>query len=294
MAVAAGSLFDTHCHLDAAEFEHDRAAVLAEALAAGVDAMLVPAVEVANFAAVKTLCAATWPADLPATGVFVVPAAPAAPPGDAVHSQKISLYATYGIHPMYTPQAREHDIVTLRRWLADEQPQAVGEIGLDGFVPGLDMARQQWFFVEQLKLARDFDLPVVLHSRRAVDLVLKQLRRIGVRGGIAHAFNGSRQQADAFIKLGFKLGFGGAMTFTGSTRIRALATELPLDSLVLETDSPDIPPAWLAGGRNTPAQLAAILGVLATLRGEDPEMLAIACKNNALEALSVKIDPKRK
>lgn len=291
MAVAAGSLFDTHCHLDAAEFEHDRAAVLADALAAGVGAMLVPAVEVANFAAVKTLCAAMWPADSPATGISF---APAAPPGDTVHSQKISLYAAYGIHPMYTPSAHEHDIATLRRWLAAEQPLAVGEIGLDGFVPGLDMARQEWFFVEQLKLARDFDLPVVLHSRRATDLVLKQLRRIGVRGGIAHAFNGSRQQADAFIKLGFKLGFGGAMTFTGSTRIRALATELPLDSLVLETDAPDIPPAWLAGGRNTPAQLAAIVDVLAGLRGEAPEMLATACRNNALQAFSVKIDPRRK
>lgn len=238
-------LFDTHCHLDAAEFAADRGSVIGAAATAGVSAILVPAIEVANFAAVKAL---------------------AMPPQAAGSGPAI--YPAYGIHPMYTPRASEHDIVELRRWLAAERPPAVGEIGLDGFVPGLDMARQEWFLAEQLKLARDFDLPVLLHIRRAQDLVLKQLRKIRVRGGIAHAFNGSHQQAEEFIKLGFKLGVGGAMTFSGSTRIRALVAELPLDCLVLETDAPDIPPAWLNGGRNAPAELARIATVLAELRGE--------------------------
>jgi TatD DNase family protein len=164
-------------------------------------------------------------------------------------------------------QAKDADLAVLRAWLANEKPVAVGEIGLDFYVTDVDPARQEFFFVEQLKLAREFDLPVLLHVRRAVDQILKQLRRIGVPVGIAHAFNGSRQQADEFIKLGFKLGFGGAMTFSGSTRIRALAAELPLEFIVLETDAPDIPPAWLNGGRNAPAELPEIARELAGLRG---------------------------
>lgn len=270
-------LFDTHCHLDAGEFETDRDGVVADAIAAGVGAILVPAVEVANFAAVKALCA---PARF-AGGVEPVAALPdsvssAALPrlsdGDSLRPQKIAIYAAWGIHPMYTPQAREQDVATLRRWLSEERPVAVGEIGLDGYVPGLDMARQEWFLAEQLKLAREFDLPVLLHIRRAQDLVLKHLRRSGVRGGIAHAFNGSRQQAEEFIKLGFKLGFGGAMTFAGSTRIRALAASLPLENIVLETDAPDIPPAW-ARGRNTPATVAKYATVLAELRRQPREFI---------------------
>ena len=174
--------------------------------------------------------------------------------------------AAYGIHPLYVMQAADDDLAALRQWLLAERPVAVGEIGLDLYVADIDPARQEHFFVEQLRLARDFDLPVLLHVRRAVDAVLKQLRRFKVRGGIAHAFNGSRQQADEFIKLGFVLGFGGAMTFSGSTRIRELARQLPLESIVLETDAPDIPPAWLNGSRNTPAELPRIAAVLAELR----------------------------
>ncbi len=231
-------LIDTHCHLDAAEFDADRNEVLAAALAAGVDKLLIPAVAVNGFQKTKTT-AALSPA----------------------------CHAAYGIHPLYVMAAGEGDLAELRTWLAREQPLAVGEIGLDFYVPGLDAARQEYFFVEQLKLAREFNLPVLLHVRRAVDQVLKHLRRIRVPGGIAHAFNGSRQQAEEFIKLGFKLGFGGAMTYAGSTRIRELAASLPADSIVLETDAPDIPPAWLNRGRNQPAELRQIAEVLAELRG---------------------------
>jgi TatD DNase family protein len=230
-------LIDTHCHLDASEFDADRDAVHAAALAAGVERIVVPAVAVDGFRKAKT-----------------------------VVERYTGCVAAYGIHPLYVMQAKEADLLVLRDWLEKENPVAVGEIGLDGYVADIDPARQEFFFVEQLKLAREFDLPVLLHVRRAVDQILKHLRRIRVRGGIAHAFNGSRQQADEFIKLGFKLGFGGAMTFSGSTRIRALAAELPLDAIVLETDAPDIPPAWLNGGRNAPGELAHIAGVLAELR----------------------------
>lgn len=238
-------LIDTHCHLDAAEFDADRDAVHGAAQAAGVDRIVVPAVAVDSFRQTKTVVARY--------------------PG---------CVAAYGIHPLYVMQAQEADLASLRAWLANEKPLAVGEIGLDHYVTDSDPARQEFYFVEQLKLAREFDLPVLLHVRRAVDQILKHLRRVRVRGGIAHAFNGSRQQADEFIKLGFKLGFGGAMTYSGSTRIRTLAAELPLDAIVLETDAPDIPPAWLNGGRNTPGELPRIAGVLAELRRTDVAHIA--------------------
>ena len=242
---------DTHCHLDAAEFEADRDAAAEAARSAGVVTIVVPAVEAANFAAVRDCCR-RYPGCRPA----------------------------YGIHPMFTPQARDEDLQILRDWLEREQPVAVGEIGLDGFVAGLDPERQRHFFVEQLKLAREFDLPVLLHVRRAVDLVLRELRRYRVRGGIAHAFNGSRQQADAFIELGFKLGFGGAMTWTRATRLRELAAGLPLEAIVLETDAPDIPPSFIGGARNAPAYLPRIAETLAELRGETlAEIAEITTKN---------------
>jgi len=231
-------LIDTHCHLDAAGFDADRDAVHAAALAGGVERIVVPAVAVDGFFRLKTIVARY--------------------PG---------CVAAYGIHPLYVKQAQDGDLALLRSWLEREQPVAVGEIGLDHYVTDGDPQRQEYFFVEQLKLAREFKLPVLLHVRRAVDQVLKQLRRIQVPGGIAHAFNGSRQQADEFIKLGFKLGFGGSMTFSGSSRIRALAAELPLEAIVLETDAPDIPPVWLAGGRNAPGELPRIAAVLSELRG---------------------------
>ena len=254
-------LVDTHCHLAAGEFVDDREAVLATARAAGVSTIVVPAVDVASFADVHACCL-RYPGCAPA----------------------------YGIHPLFVRHAGEGDLATLREWLARAsggpgRPVAVGEIGLDFFVAEPDVKRQEYFFVEQLKIARDADLPVLLHVRRAVDRVLANLRRIRVRGGIAHAFNGSPQQADALIRLGFKLGFGGALTHPGSTRIRRLAALLPLASIVLETDAPDMSPAWLAGGRNTPSQLPLINEVLARLRGIDAAESAVATAMNAMAVL---------
>jgi TatD DNase family protein len=159
----------------------------------------------------------------------------------------------------------------------------VGEIGLDFFVTDLDPATQETFLVEQLKIAREFDLPVLLHCRRANDELLKHLRRIGVRGGIAHAFNGSPQQAGEFIKLGFKLGFGGAFTWPRANNLRRLAADLPLEAIVLETDSPDIPPVWIGRGRNAPGELPRIAQTLAELRGLDIDAVAQATTRNACE-----------
>ena len=259
-----GVLIDTHCHLDCADFDADRDRVVARARAAGVAELIVPAVATDNFAAVRACCA-----------------------------RYAGCGPAYGIHPLYVDRAGDAEcgVAALRGWLSNEidgplPPLAVGEIGLDFFVAGSDIERQQRLFSGQLAIAREFDLPVLLHVRRAVDAVLKALRGAGVRGGIAHAFNGSRQQADEFIRLGFKLGFGGAMTYPGSTRIRQLAASLPLEAIVLETDAPDIPPYWLNGGRNEPAELAALTRTLAELRGIPADEIAAATSTNARTVLS--------
>ncbi|VVD98017.1 TatD family hydrolase [Pandoraea soli] len=251
---------DTHCHLDAAEFDADRATVIADATAAGVVGLVVPAVECATFDAAR--------------------AAARAIPGGA--------YAL-GIHPLYTPRARDEDIATLRRAveraMGDPRFVGIGEIGLDFFVTTLDPERQQFFYVEQLKIARDFDLPVILHVRRSQDALLKQLRIFTPRGGIAHAFNGSRQQADKFVERGFCLGFGGQMTFERALQIRRLAADLPLDALVLETDAPDIAPQWRYKQRNSPVELPRIAQVLADLRGVTTTALSQATCSNAWRVL---------
>ncbi len=249
-------LIDSHVHLDASEFEADREAVINNARAAGVRGFVVPAVDRPGFDAVLALAAARQD---------VCPA--------------------LGIHPLYVMSACEDDLVVLESRLAQGAARAVGEIGLDYFVTGIDPVRQLEFFVAQLRLARRHDLPVILHVRRAVDAVLKQLRRIGVRGGIAHAFNGSWQQAQMFIELGFRLGFGGAMSFEGSSRIRELARTLPLSAIVLETDAPDMPPAWCQGERNVPANLASYAALLAQLRGISLDEVVETTGRNARAAL---------
>jgi TatD DNase family protein len=260
---------DTHCHLDAAEFGSEADAVRARAAVASVVHCVLPAIEVNNFAAVRRLAHRY---------------------GDS--------YAL-GIHPLCTGRARTDDLDRLDQALAeasaDPRLVAVGEIGLDYFVPGFDLARQELFYRGQLAIARRHGLPVILHVRRSADALLKHLRSAGVTG-IAHAFNGSAQQAKEFTRLGFKLGFGGTVTFERALKIRGLAAELPLEALVLETDSPDIPPHWLyrtaeqrAAGepqaRNEPAELPRIAQVVAGLRGIDAEQLAQATGRNAAQAL---------
>lgn len=245
-------LIDTHCHLDAAEFDVDRAQCVAAAQQAGISQIVIPAIERANFATVAAVCR-EYPLCQPA----------------------------FGIHPLYVQSAHVEDLEVLREILRTQNALAVGEIGLDYFVAERDEALQREYFLAQLKIARALDLPVILHGRRAIDAVLQCLRQVPVCGGIAHAFNGSPQQAAAFIQLGFKLGFGGAMSYARALRIRALAAELPLDALVLETDAPDLSPAWRHGQRNTPDQLAPLARVLAELRGIPREEVIRATSANA-------------
>ena len=265
---------DTHCHLDAAEFDADRDAVRQNAKTLGVETCVIPAVMASHFDEVRLLA-----------------------------HRHADAYAL-GIHPLYTQQAEDKDLATLDAHLhahrEDPRLVAVGEIGLDGFVPEINtpeaFAKQTHFFEAQLQIAQRHQLPVILHVRRSADGLLKGLRQFPVAGGIAHAFNGSLQQAKMFIEMGFKLGFGGAMTYDRATKLRALATELPLSALVLETDAPDIPPHWMyttaedrekgkAQGRNSPAELPRIASVLAELRGISLEELAAATSANASQAL---------
>jgi len=255
---------DTHCHLDAHEFGSESPQVAARAAAQGVAMIVVPAVERANFAIVRDLAATSPNAS----------------------------YAL-GIHPIYVPQATEDDLIALRDAVAlamnDPRFVAIGEIGLDFFLPMLCepamRVKQEHFLREQLKIARDFGLPVLAHVRRSQDIVLKHARQIRPNGGIAHAFNGSFQQAQGYIALGFKLGFGGAMTFTRALQIRRMATDLPLDAIVLETDAPDISPSWIHPGRNSPEELPRIGAVLAELRGLDIAQVAAATSANARAVL---------
>ncbi len=253
-------LIDTHCHLDAAEFESDRDDVVDAAMASGVACIVVPAVGAFNFATVAALSVRH-------------------------HCVRYAL----GIHPLHVDQAADAELIALReavgRSIGDPRLVGIGEIGLDHFVPGLDRAKQERFFVEQLRIARDFDLPVIMHVRRAQDSVLKHLRRLRPRSGIAHAFNGSVQQASTFIDLGCVLGFGGAMTFTRALQIRRLAAAFSADAYVLETDAPDIAPSWINHQRNAPQQMPAIAQVFADLRGEPIETVLAATGANAIRVL---------
>lgn len=255
---------DTHCHLDAHEFGGESLDVARRAGAEGVSMIVIPAVERGNFGVVAQLAA------------------------DAPNAS----YAL-GIHPICVPNAQEDDLLALRaaieQAMSDPNFVAIGEIGLDFFIPMLCepamRAKQDHFFREQLRMARDFALPVLMHVRRSQDQVLKHVRQIRPAGGIAHAFNGSFQQAQIYIDLGFKLGFGGAMTFTRALQIRRLATTLPLDAIVLETDAPDISPAWIHPARNSPEQLPAIGAALAGMRGLDAARVMAATAANAFDAL---------
>lgn len=253
-------LIDSHCHLDVTDFDADREAVLARCAAGGVGAIIVPGVRLADFAALKAVC-----------------------------DESVQLHAAYGLHPVYLGEHRAGDVAALGDWLAREQPVAVGEIGLDFFIDTLDREHQQTLFEQQLALAKDFDLPVILHVRRSHDAVLSTLRRFRLpRGGICHAFAGSPDQAVHYLKLGFLLGFGGAATFDRASRLRSTFRSLPLESIALETDAPDIPPAFVErGGRNSPEFLPRIAALLAGLRDLPVEDFARATSDNVRRVLDL-------
>mgnify|MGYP003576805395 CR=1 FL=1 len=245
-------LVDTHCHLDVDEFDRDREAVIVRARAAGVTRQIVPAIEAATWPKLRDVCA-----------------------------QDDGLHAAYGLHPLLRERQEDGHLDALGQWIEREKPAAVGECGLDYFVEGLDPERQQHLFDGQLKIARDFDLPVIVHARRAVDAVIASIRRVGGLRGVVHSFSGSTEQAKQLWKQGFLLGLGGPVTYERANRLRKLAAGMPLEFLVLETDAPDQPDAANRGQRNEPANITRVLHAIAGLRGVEPEEIARATTANA-------------
>ena len=251
-------LVDSHSHFDAAEFDADRAAAHARAVAAGVDIQIVPAVDAAGWPKLRQTCAGL--------------------PG---------LWPAYGLHPMYLDAHRPEHLPALRAWIERERPLAVGECGLDYFVEGLDAEAQSFYFDGQLRLAREFDLPVIVHARRAVDAVIAAIRRIGGLRGVVHSFSGSAEQAAQLHRLGFLLGIGGPVTYARANRLRELVAGMPLEQLLLETDSPDQPGATHRGQRNEPAHLLEVLDAIATLRKVPRDDIAAATRENAVRLFNL-------
>lgn len=245
-------LIDSHCHLDAPEFDPDRQAVIARARAAGVSAQVIPAVDAVGWPKLRAIC--------------------------REHEQ---LYPAYGLHPMFLSEHRPAHLQELREWLQQGDAVAVGECGLDYFVEGLDQPTQQEYFDQQLILAREFNLPVIVHARRAVDAVIASIRRVGGLRGVVHSYSGSQEQAQQLWKLDFMIGLGGPVTYERAQRLRRLVVQMPLEHLLLETDAPDQPDADIRGQRNEPARLAGISTTIAALRDMDPVELAAATSRNA-------------
>ncbi|WP_257385238.1 TatD family hydrolase [Tahibacter caeni] len=245
-------LIDSHCHLDAPEFDADRDAVVARARQAGVVAQVIPAIRAADWPALAALC-----------------------------GREPGLHAAYGLHPLYLAEHAEAHLQGLRERLAAGGAVAVGECGLDYFVEGLDPDTQRRFFRGQLALAREFELPVVVHARRAVEEVIHTLRDYPGLRGVVHSYSGSEEQARQLCRLGFLLGIGGPVSYSRAHRLRRIVAELPLEHLLLESDAPDQPPAAQRGERNEPASIAAVLDEIAALRSEPRETIAAATTANA-------------
>ncbi len=244
------SLIDSHCHLDFANFNAEREAILAQCIALDIQHLIIPAVTAETWSRLLTTC-----------------------------QQSTLLHPALGLHPMLMDAHQTQDITSLEHAVIRHNPIAIGEIGLDFYLPEHNKQAQKELFEQQLKIAQTHQLPVLLHVRKAHDETLKLLRKTPVTGGIVHAFNGSLQQAENYRKLGFLFGVGGAITHPRATKLRQLVQDLPLSSLALETDSPDMP---LFGhtGSNSPIYLPDILICLAELRNETIETLAQATTEN--------------
>jgi len=252
-------LIDSHCHIDLEPFADDRREVLVEAKRQSVSDIIVPAVTAARWCDLQVLASSE----------------PAEP------SDQSLLHAAYGLHPVFTPEHHPDDLIELERFLQTADVVAVGECGLDFFIPDYDSETQMRYFTAQLDLAVQYQLPVIIHARKALDLVLRELRkRPGLRG-VIHSFSGSLQQAKQLIDLGFYLGFGGPVTYTRALKLRMLVAELPLSALLIETDAPDQPDANHHGERNQPAWLPEIASCIAGLRGITVESVAETTSENA-------------
>lgn len=246
------TLIDSHAHLDAGAFDGDRDAVLARARDVGVEHIVVPATTASRWPVLRDLC-----------------------------TQQRGLHAAYGLHPMFGREHREEHLDRLRSWLTDNRVVAVGECGLDFFIDDPQAERQRLYFTRQLRIARELDLPVIIHARRAVEEVIHRVRDIKGLRGVVHSFAGSREQARQLADLGFLVGIGGPVTHERAHRLHRTVADIPLDTLLLETDAPDQPGARHRGQRNEPAWLRDVLHCIARLRDEDESVIAAATTANA-------------
>jgi len=251
------NIIDTHCHLDVTDFDLDRDQVINHCHEQGISKIIVPAIESKTWDKLLDLCKA-----------------------------EKGLYPALGLHPVFIEQHQADDIKKLEQLLEKESPVAIGEIGLDFYIKELDQQQQTHLFEAQLQVAKNQNLPVILHVRKAHDQVLQLLKKVKVKGGFCHAFNGNLQQANKYIELGFKLGFGGTLTYENAHKIHKLAKELPLDSIVLETDAPDMVVSAHKGQRNSPEYITDCLKSLAKIRNEDAELIAKQTTQNATDVIN--------
>ncbi|PIE01370.1 MAG: DNAase [Thiothrix nivea] len=249
---------DTHCHFDFPVFDADRPDLVQSMQQAGVSDLIFPAVT-----------AITWPR--------LKKLADSSP----------HFHASYGLHPMFMATHRTGDIAQLRQWLEDKRPVAVGECGLDFYIPGADKTAQTELFKQQLWLAKDFDLPLIIHARKALDEIMKYIRQTGSVRGVIHSFSGSRQQAERLIEQGFYLGVGGTITYERAKRLRKVMSIVPTECLLLETDAPDQPDSNWSGKRNEPARLPVIAAALAKIRQTSPEQIAAITTRNAQQLFGI-------
>lgn len=246
-------LIDSHCHLDDDRFDADRDAVIARAAAVGVERIVVPATTANRWDKIRALCA-----------------------GDN------GFYPAYGLHPWFVEQHQAAHLRELDEWLERERPVALGECGLDFYASRRDAAWQKQLFTEQLALAANHGLPVIVHSRKAMDETLALLRRqTPTRGGVVHSFAGSEQQARQLHDLGFRLGIAATVGFERARKLRAVVAAMPDDALLLESDAPDQPGGAHRGELNEPAFIVEHLAVMAELRQTDPPTLAAVLNRNA-------------
>ncbi|MBB4129459.1 MULTISPECIES: TatD family hydrolase [unclassified Xanthomonas] len=245
-------LIDSHCHLDAGEFDHDRAAVIARAQAAGITRQVVPAITAASWPGLREVC-----------------------------RQAPGLHPAYGLHPIFLDQHRPAHLDLLAEWIERERPCAIGECGLDFYLDGLDARAQRDYFDGQLQLAKHFDLPLIVHARRATEEVIARIKAVGGLRGVVHSFAGSPEQAQQLWKLDFLIGLGGPVTYPRANRLRGLVATMPLQHLLLETDAPDQPDAAIRGQRNEPVRLTTVLDCIAHLRNQAAADIAAQTSANA-------------
>jgi len=250
-------IIDTHCHLDVADFDADRNKILQKCRSQGINRIVIPSIQAETWHNVLGLC-----------------------------SSEEGLYPALGLHPVFINQHHLDDISKLELLLETTTPVAIGEIGLDFYIKELNQQKQTHLFEAQLQIAKSNNLPVILHVRKAHEQVLQLLKKYQVKGGFSHAFNGSLQQAKQYIEMGFKLGFGGTLTYENSTKIHTLAKLLPLESIVLETDAPDMVVQSHRGQRNSPEYIMECLIALAKIRDEDVEVIAKQTTQNAHEVIN--------